>query len=441
IDSAAMFVPQLESNLPIGVLLRLRNDVQDQLLERIRAAKNFGEGGVLERLDSRTLLFGGNLKARHRRLKPVPPEARGPLHERIQEARTQSPFIFAALQSRQIPDQLLEALDKEIPLVADLIRNTRLVSLTVSLKQPLTAEFSLHAATADGAARTEKAVAQLRQLVLRALDESLRDMQKSLADRPSLESIHVCLAALAKAIDKGELKTRDTTTQLRLELDASSLPVAAAFITGVQEIREAAVRTRSTNNLKQIVLALHIYHDAQGRFPPAATVDENGKPLLSWRVLILPFLEQEQLFRRFKLNEPWDSEHNKKLIPLMPKIYALPGTEDQEGKAGMTYYRVFVGNGAAWELGKGFRIGDFTDGAANTWSVVVADQAVPWTKPSELPFDPKKDMSTLLGKVGNVWQAAYVDGSVRNFSKLPKADVIKALITRAGGEVIPDDDR
>ena len=85
-----------------------------------------------------------------------------------------------------------------------------------------------------------------------------------------------------------------------------------------------AERARSMNNLRQLMLALHNYHDAHGHFPTDIR-DKDGKPLLSWRVHILPYIEQENLYRQFKLDEPWDSEHNKKLVKSMPKVFAVRG--------------------------------------------------------------------------------------------------------------------
>src|SRR5207244_2364868 len=118
--------------------------------------------------------------------------------------------------------------------------------------------------------------------------------------------------------------------------------------------------------------------------PPAKTA--NGKPLLSWRVLILPYIEQDALYRQFKLDEPWDSPHNLKLLPLMPKIYAPVGAKPKEPHS--TYYQAIVGPGAAWEHtkdGKGMRIQNFTDGTSNTITVAEAREAVPWTKPDDIP--------------------------------------------------------
>src|SRR5438445_25177 len=82
--------------------------------------------------------------------------------------------------------------------------------------------------------------------------------------------------------------------------------------------------------------------------------DAAGKPLLSWRVMLLPYLEQAPLYHQFRFNEPWDSEHNKKLLQHMPAVYAAPGIKTKE--PGMTYYQGFVGKGAGWEYEPGFKI-------------------------------------------------------------------------------------
>ena len=89
--------------------------------------------------------------------------------------------------------------------------------------------------------------------------------------------------------------------------------------------REAAIRAQCTNNEKQIALALHNYHDQHNSFPPAFSQGKDGKPLLSWRVLILPFLDQQQaLYDQFHLDEAWDSPHNRTLIAKMPAVLSLP---------------------------------------------------------------------------------------------------------------------
>ena len=204
-----------------------------------------------------------------------------------------------------------------------------------------------------------------------------------------------------------------------------------------KELQHAS-RIRDQNNFKQIALAMHNYHDAHGHFPPAAICNKDGKPLLSWRVAILPYVEQQYLYKKFRLDEPWDSEHNKKLLPLMPNVYALSGVAG-EG-ASMTYYRVFVGPEAGFLLEKGRRLADITDGTSNTWMVVESQEGVPWTKPDELPFDRNQPLPQLGNFFNGGFNAAFMDGSVRFYPKPPPEQTIRALITPSGGEIIKPED-
>jgi len=207
------------------------------------------------------------------------------------------------------------------------------------------------------------------------------------------------------------------------------------LLPAVQKVREAAGRAQSQNNLKQIGLAMHNFASAgNGRFPPAAICDNKGKPLLSWRVAILPYIEQENLYKQFKLDEPWDSENNKELIPLMPKTYALPAAPPNPGE---THYRVFVGKGAAFDWIQGALLpGDFTDGLSYTWLVVETAEGVPWTKPDELEYDPEKPLPKFGTYHSGGFNALFADGSVRLIFPTVKEKTLRALITRAGGEVV-----
>ena len=128
----------------------------------------------------------------------------------------------------------------------------------------------------------------------------------------------------------------------------------ALLLPAVQSAREAARRAQCTNNLKQMALAMFNYESATGAFPKPALTDKDGKPLLSWRVAILPYIEQNGLYNRFHLDEPWDSPHNKELIKEMPQTFVCPSRFNVE--PGSTTYRVFVGDGAFFEKGKDTRI-------------------------------------------------------------------------------------
>jgi prepilin-type N-terminal cleavage/methylation domain-containing protein len=215
----------------------------------------------------------------------------------------------------------------------------------------------------------------------------------------------------------------------------------ALLLPAVQAAREAARRAQCVNNLKQIGLAMHNYHTVWGALPAAAISDASGRPLLSWRVALLPYLEQDTLYKQFRLNESWDSPHNKKVAEQMPKVFASPGGVDAPG---LTRYRVFTGDQAAFPersrqpgpttLGRRFT--EFTDGTANTLLVVEAAEAVPWTKPDELPYSPKGPLPR-LGSQPTSFQVLFADGSVRVLNRQSVDDnTLRALITPNGGEIV-----
>jgi RNA polymerase sigma factor (sigma-70 family) len=189
----------------------------------------------------------------------------------------------------------------------------------------------------------------------------------------------------------------------------------------------------SQNNLKQIALALHNYHDTYTLFPPPSIYGKDGKPLLSWRVAILPFMEQDHLYKQFHLDEPWDSEHNKKLLEIVPRTYVPVRNAPKE--PGMTYYQAVVGKGAAWEPPNGLRIASFTDGLSQTVLVAEAAKAVPWTKPEDLPYAADKPLPRFGGMFDGDFNAAFGDGSVRLLAKDADAEHLRAALTRDLGDI------
>ena len=202
---------------------------------------------------------------------------------------------------------------------------------------------------------------------------------------------------------------------------------------------EAAERARQLNNLRQIALAM-IHHETRyGDFPPVAKRGTDGKPLLSWRVLILPYLDRQDLYQKFHLDEPWDSPHNLALLDRMPDVYRSPGTIG----TGETSMLLFVGRGAAFasphdRAGGPLRSADITDGLTNTIMVVEAgpDKAVPWTKPEDLPFQ-RTNPPAALGMVRQSgFLAVLFDGSVRVLPADIERAHLRALITPNGREPI-----
>jgi RNA polymerase sigma factor (sigma-70 family) len=193
-------------------------------------------------------------------------------------------------------------------------------------------------------------------------------------------------------------------------------------------------RRESVNNLKQLMLAMHNFHDVNAHFPPAAVYDKNGNALLSWRVLILPFIDQDALFKEFKLDEPWNSDHNKKLQKKMPKLYAPVRGKNKDSHS--THYQVFTGKGTIFEGTQGVSIQTITDGTSNTLAIVEAADAVPWTKPADLIYDPDKPLPKLGGMFKDVFHAAFADGAVHTLKREFDERTMRLVITRNDGNVI-----
>lgn len=264
---------------------------------------------------------------------------------------------------------------------------------------------------------------------------------------PSARSIHRHLGPSISVTrrTKSGLETEVRQTFPTPNVGASAPVAVALLLPAVQAARAAARRTQSMNNLKQIMLAHHNHHDTYRGLPPQATTDKAGKPLLSWRVMILPFIEQQALYQQFKLDEPWDSEHNKKLIAKMPEIYKSPASTAGEGK---TVYLGVSGEKGTFPLnkkpmlgpGNGLRFADFTDGLSNTIAVVEAgdESAVIWTKPDDYTPDEKDPTKGLLGLHPGGFLAAICDGSVRFVSQAVDPQTLTYLFQRNDGNAIGD---
>ena len=183
------------------------------------------------------------------------------------------------------------------------------------------------------------------------------------------------------------------------------------LLPAVQQVREAARRGTSLNNLRQIGVAAHNYASAHQKLPIQANYDENGKPLLSWRVHLLPFMEESVLYEQFKLDEPWDSETNIKLLDQMPACFQNPNFQDDT----RTAYLAVAGTGTVFPGNERVDFGDITDGTSRTafFVEVDADAAVPWTKPQDWEFDADDPMRGLGHLRPGGFCAALCDGSTR----------------------------
>ena len=237
-------------------------------------------------------------------------------------------------------------------------------------------------------------------------------------------------------------------------------PAAAGpAVDAVAAARAAARRMVSIRNLKSLALAFHNYHDTYGRFPPAAVVGPDGRPWHSWRILILPFLEEVDLHKRYDFGQPWDAPANLAVAEKMPKVFQDPiaGVKD-----GSTCYAVLVGDATLFPPDEnptmaaaddttaasrgGPRLAEVTDGTSNTIMIATVDPArkIPWTKPEDIVVGPDgpsigtPDGIAALHRAGagRAGLVAIADGSVRALAEALDRETLTAITTRNGGEVV-----
>ena len=233
------------------------------------------------------------------------------------------------------------------------------------------------------------------------------------------------------------LEVESHSTLPGITTSTGSLPAMFGFMMPATHYspRVSARRAQSMNNLKQIALAMHNYADARKSFPPAYSVDKKDKPLLSWRIQILPFIEEYDLYKQFHLDEPWDSPHNKKLIPHMPKVFKSPMSKAGPGKT--TYLTVRTKDSVFSGKEKvGFR--NIKDGTSNTiMTVEVTDvMAVTWTKPDDFVPDEKDPIKGLKGVYSGKILVGFCDGSVRAFPDSIDKEDLRKFFSKDGGEII-----
>ena len=160
------------------------------------------------------------------------------------------------------------------------------------------------------------------------------------------------------------------------------------FTPPLGEMREAARRMQCSGHFSQLGLAFHNYHDIHGSFPPAYTVDENGKPLHSWRVLLLPFMEQSELYKKIRLDEPWNSEYNRQFHDIQLSMYQCPSRHHRKMKTANCDYSVVIGEETVFPGAATVKYEDITDGLPDT--ILVVERMVPicWMDPNnEIRFD------------------------------------------------------
>jgi prepilin-type processing-associated H-X9-DG protein len=221
--------------------------------------------------------------------------------------------------------------------------------------------------------------------------------------------------------------------------------LASGVLKLVGSAREAAKKASCNCHLKQFGLALHNYLAANGCFPPAYTVDDQGRKMHSWRALLLPYFEAGTSPVNYNINEPWDSPNNRKAWDQMPSTFRCPS--DDSSPPNTTSYVAIVGPTTMWPGAKRVTADDITDGLSNTIAIVEAKNlAVPWLEPRDLDeeslsliINDKATKNALSSAHSDGVNVMLADGSVRFLLRSIDPKLLKELLTIAGGEpaVVP----
>jgi Protein of unknown function (DUF1559) len=209
--------------------------------------------------------------------------------------------------------------------------------------------------------------------------------------------------------------------------------VGALFFLGRSQMQVTSKRMQSTNNLKQIGIALHNYHDTHGALPPAVVTDKDGKPLYSGRVLLLPFLEQAALYERFDKSKAWDSPENAPFTQIAIPVFQDPAS--QSHAPDRSDYVFASGAGTLFDGANKVSFNNVTDGLSNTIAVVATSAGADhWAAPSDWNIDsgavpPSNHPGKLL--------VLFADGSVRMINPQYFQTNMRALTSRNAGDILP----
>ncbi len=207
--------------------------------------------------------------------------------------------------------------------------------------------------------------------------------------------------------------------------------LVALLLPAIGAARGAAKRAQSSNNMKQLALAIHNYHDVYQSLPPAVVTDANGKPLYSGRVLLLPFLEQASVYEQWDKSQSWDSSANK---PLADMIIPTLRDPNETGPMSHTSYLFSAGPGSLFEPGQNVKMTNVTDGLSNTIMMVeVKGSGINWAEPRDLDLS-SGTLPAGNHAAGNIM--AMGDGSVRTVPAGTFPQTIQASATKSGGETV-----
>lgn len=380
------------------------------------------------------------------RLKTLQPAARPEFARGLDRSDAPLQIVVAPSEdSRRVIRDMLPRLPEEIGGASGktLADGFRWATLGVQFPPKTSLALTVQARDAESAAALRGMIMSASQLLV-----AMPEVRKRVPQADELARLF--MPRLAG--DQLNLTISEQNGQIEQALQALATPLQAA--------RTSAGRMQSMNNFKQVGLALHNYHDVHGRLPPQAIRSKEGRALLSWRVAILPYLDAEELYKQFHLDEPWDSAHNKRLIEKMPAVFASPHLGDERIRGGLTSYLApltqrppanpppgpYKAKGARASAKRemvfdrlgGSKLQDITDGTSNTVLVVEANPkaATEWTRPDDLVIDDSDMTKDLRGQPDEGFCTLFGDGSARFLKVSLESEILLRLFQMNDGQPV-----
>lgn len=328
--------------------------------------------------------------------------------------------------------------------LADHITTLRLGSTFSGLE--IVAHAECVCASDDAALKVEGALRAVLTASVKLLDATFQQALERNSHPNQKAAVRYLVRMAAKAESLFQPTRLGNVVQCEFKGDVS---VVATGLVGImslpmgQAFQNSSRFSKTLKDFKQIGVAMQKYHEEHGTFPPHASFDKEGRALLSWRVLLLPYLGEEALYKAFRLDEPWDSAHNEKLIAKIPDVYRMPdlfGAPRVPLAEGVTYLVVPSGIGTVFDGSRGMSMQDIVDGPSRTILVVEVEEdgVVLWTEPDDLQYDPQNPGRKLLDNLGRGgFGAICADGNFRYIDGRTDPESLKALFSPAGGESVP----
>lgn len=397
------------------------------------------DGAFLWKPDDRTVVFSSKrnlerwIQGRQVEHKLTDSELWKKLDNRPLLVISEGKVLRNLLQSMQPPNNPDPVLTSSI--FSPILDESEILSLAASMDKEWSLVAMAKSTDAQGAARIQ----ETSQAGIVIMKNGLRELERSLKSQPqtpdmpsdSSKAMEVLLSAATKLAEGARIQTDGGTVSMTTSIPLTEVPIGS-IASAIMRMQEAAERLQSANNLKQIAIAFHNFESTYSKFPhPTKSPDPNHKYPVSWRVMILPYMEQEALYAQYRFDEPWDGPNNSKLLSTVPMQYRRPGAS---GEATNTPYLLVTGEDAMFQATKETLLSDVQDGLGKTIMIVESNSAVPWTKPDDLVYAKDKPLPVFGGFFDEGFHAAFGDGSVRFLSKSIAESALRAFLTARGGE-------